>query len=332
MTKYEKKQISSLYKQNENSFISKKIVEIKNLKKSFCKGNICVANSINLSFNEGEIFTILGTSGSGKTTFLRMLAGLEKPDDGEIYIDKKLVFSKNIDLEPKNREVAIVFQNYALLPHINVCANILFGSTASKNELEEVLEKTKLKGNENKYPHELSGGQQQRVALARAIINKPKILLLDEPLSNIDAELRNILRAELKEMIKSFNITALFITHDKEDAFFLSDRIAIMLGGDILQVGSAKEVYSNPINLYCANFLGKITKIDENSYIRPENIKICKNGNIKGIVKESIFYGNFNEIIVNVHGKDLLINSFKQSPNIGESVSLSFEENKILNF
>ncbi len=219
----------------------KKIVEIKNLRKIFCKGNICVANSLNLDLIKGEIFTILGTSGSGKTTFIRMLAGLEKPDSGEIKIDDNIVFSKDVDIEPNKRGVAIVFQNYALLPHLNVASNITFGSNASKEELKDILEKTKLKGHENKYPHELSGGQQQRVALARAVINKPKILLLDEPLSNIDTELRNILRLELKEMIKEFNITALFITHDKEDAFFLSDRIAIMNGGDILQVGSCKS-------------------------------------------------------------------------------------------
>ncbi len=309
----------------------KKIVEIKNLRKTFCKGNVCVANSLNLDLIEGEIFTILGTSGSGKTTFLRMLAGLETPDSGEIFIDGNMVFSKNVDLEPNKRKVAIVFQNYALLPHINVSSNILFGSSAKKDELEEILEKTKLKGHENKYPHELSGGQQQRVALARAIINRPKILLLDEPLSNIDTELRNILRVELKEMIKEFNITALFITHDKEDAFFLSDRIAIMHGGDILQVGTSKELYFEPKTLYCANFLGKITKLDRNSYIRPENIKIKNSGNIKGVVKENIFYGNFNEIIVCVDGKDLIVKSCDESPNVGETVSLVFES-KVLKF
>ncbi|WP_198305103.1 ABC transporter ATP-binding protein [Arcobacter vandammei] len=309
----------------------KKIVEIKKLSKTFCKGDICVANNLNLDLYEGEIFTILGTSGSGKTTFLRMLAGLETPDKAEIKIDGKVVFSKDINIEPNQREVSIVFQNYALLPHLNVASNILFGSSANKKELEEILEKTKLKGHEDKYPHELSGGQQQRVALARAIINKPKILLLDEPLSNIDTELRNILRLELKEMIKDFNITALFITHDKEDAFFLSDRIAIMHGGEILQVGTSQELYNNPKTLYSAKFLGKITQIDENSYIRPENIKICENGNIKGVVKDSIFYGNFNEITVCANNRDLIINSFENSPNIGDNVSLSFE-NKILKF
>ena len=248
----------------------KKIVDIKNLRKVFCKGNICVANDINLFINEGEIFTILGKSGSGKTTFLRMIAGLETPDNGEIIIDEKVVFSKKLNLQPKDRKVAVVFQNYAILPHLSIASNITFGSDASKADLEEVLEKTKLKGQENKFPHELSGGQQQRVALARAIITKPKILLLDEPLSNIDTELRAHLRVELKEMIKSFGITALFITHDKEDAFYLSDRIAIMHGGDILQVGTAKDIYHNPADLYCANFFFFLSQVDKNRYIRLE--------------------------------------------------------------
>ena len=302
-----------------------KIVEIKKLKKIFCKGNICIANNINLYINEGEIFTILGKSGSGKTTFLRMIAGLETPDDGEIIIDNKIVFSKNINLEPKKREVAVVFQNYALLPHLSIASNITFGSDASKNDLEEVLEKTKLKGQENKFPHELSGGQQQRVALARAIINKPKILLLDEPLSNIDTELRSLLRIELKEMIKSFGITALFITHDKEDAFYLSDRIAIMNGGNILQTGNAKDIYHHPADLYCANFLGKITQIDENSYIRPEHILLNDNGKFEGKIKDIIFYGSFYEVIVETKKNDLLIHSFDDHLKIGQKIKYDFE-------
>ena len=305
--------------------MQKKIVDIKNLKKTFCKGDVCVANSINFYLFEGEIFTILGTSGSGKTTFIRMLCGLETPDSGEIFIDEKQVFGKNINLEPNKREVSIVFQNYALLPHLSVASNILFGANANKIELEEVLEKTKLKGHEDKYPHELSGGQQQRVALARAIINKPKILLLDEPLSNIDTELRNILRTELKEMIKSFNITALFITHDKEDAFYLSNRIAIMHGGDILQVGTPRELYNNPINLYCANFLGKITKIDENRYIRPENIKILNSGKLKARVLANTFYGNFNEITALLGDKKVIIHSCDKNPNINDEINIDFE-------
>ncbi len=252
-----------------------KLVEIKNLKKVFLKGNICIAKDINLDIYEGEIFTILGKSGSGKTTFLRMIAGLEDPDEGQITIDKNIVYSNQINIQAKNRQVAVVFQNYALLPHLSIASNITFGSNASKEQLKDVLQKTKLTGQENKLPHELSGGQQQRVALARAIINKPKILLLDEPLSNIDTELRAHLRTELKEMIKAFGITALFITHDKEDAFYLSDRIAIMNNGNILQTGTAKDLYHHPVDLYCANFLGKMTELSLNNYIRPEHIEIC---------------------------------------------------------
>uniref|UniRef100_UPI00404799F0 ABC transporter ATP-binding protein n=1 Tax=Aliarcobacter sp. TaxID=2321116 RepID=UPI00404799F0 len=301
------------------------IVQIKNLKKVFAKGNISIANDINLDIKEGEIFTILGKSGSGKTTFLRMIAGLETPDNGQIIIGNKTVYSNNMNLSPKERGVAVVFQNYALLPHLTIASNITFGSDASKKDLEDVLEKTKLKGQENKLPHELSGGQQQRVALARAIINKPKILLLDEPLSNIDTELRAHLRTELKEMIKSFGITALFITHDKEDAFYLSDRIAIMYGGDILQVGTAKEIYHYPNDLYCANFLGKMTKLEDNKYIRPEHIQIIPDGDFEGIIKNIIFYGSFYEIIISSNNKELLIHSYDDSLEIGQKIKYSFD-------
>jgi len=309
----------------------KKIVDIKNLRKVFSKGNICVANDINLFINEGEIFTILGKSGSGKTTFLRMIAGLETPDNGRIIIDEKEVFSSVSNLQPKDRGVAVVFQNYALLPHLSIASNITFGSDSSKANLEEVLEKTKLKGQENKLPHELSGGQQQRVALARAIISKPKILLLDEPLSNIDTELRSLLRVELKEMIKSFGITALFITHDKEDAFYLSDRIAIMHGGDILQVGCAKEIYHHPADLYCANFLGKMTKISENCYIRPEHINICPNGKYDAIIKSIVFYGSFYEIIIQTQNEELLVHSFDDNLEVNQNIKYDFN-GEILTF
>lgn len=307
------------------------IVQIKNLQKVFCKGNICIAENISLSINEGEIFTILGKSGSGKTTFLRMIAGLETPDGGEIIIDNKTVFSKDTDLQPKDRKVAVVFQNYALLPHLSIASNILFGSSATNKDLEEVLEKTKLKGQENKFPHELSGGQQQRVALARAIINKPKILLLDEPLSNVDTELRAHLRSELKEMIKTFNITALFITHDKEDAFYLSDRIGIMHMGNILQTGTAKHIYHHPVDLYCANFLGKMTQIGENTYTRPEHIKICTDGEFEGIIKEIVFYGSFYEIILSTKNRELLVHNYDDSLEIGQKVNFKFIE-QILTF
>ena len=308
-----------------------KIVQIKNLNKVFPKGNICISRDISLDIYEGEIFTILGKSGSGKTTFLRMIAGLENPDDGEIIIDKNIVYSKQINIQAKARQVAVVFQNYALLPHLSIASNITFGSNTSKAQLEDVLEKTKLKGQENKLPHELSGGQQQRVALARAIINKPKILLLDEPLSNIDTELRAHLRAELKEMIKTFGITALFITHDKEDAFYLSDRIAIMNDGNILQTGTAKDIYHHPADLYCANFLGKMTEVSSNTYIRPEHIKISSKGEFSAVIKSILFYGSYYEIILSYNNKELLVHSFDDTLKVGEEIKFKFD-GEILKF
>ena len=301
-----------------------KIVQIKNLQKVFSKGNICISKDISLDIYQGEIFTILGKSGSGKTTFLRMISGLEDPDDGEIIIDDNIVYSKNVNIQAKNRQVAVVFQNYALLPHLSIASNITFGSSTSKAQLEDVLEKTKLKGQENKLPHELSGGQQQRVALARAIINKPKILLLDEPLSNIDTELRAHLRSELKEMIKAFGITALFITHDKEDAFYLSDRIAIMNDGNILQTGTSKDIYHHPIDLYCANFLGKMTQLSSNTYIRPEHIEISKDGQFDAVIKSIVFYGSFYEIVIISKNKELLVHSFDDTLKTRQMIKYKF--------
>lgn len=308
------------------------LVHIENLQKTFCKGNICVADNITLDIHEGEIFTVLGKSGSGKTTFLRMIAGLETPNRGIISINEHVVFDAKTNVAPSSRGVAVVFQNYALLPHMSVEANIMFGGTFSAQDLHEILEKTNLLGQEKKYPHELSGGQQQRVALARALIHKPSILLLDEPLSNIDTELRAQLREELKRMIKSFGITALFITHDKEDAFYLSDRIAIMHGGDILQIGTPKEIYTHPNTLYCATFLGKLNHVSSNCYMRPEHITIHPQGEYEAIIKEVTFYGAYYEVSLAYHDKTLLcytsFNDFRLGENVHFSLSntLYFQE------
>jgi len=304
----------------------KNLVSLKNITKRFSKGDICVANGIDLDIKEGEIFTILGKSGSGKTTFLRMLAGLETPDNGEIRIDNTIVFDGKINLPPNERGVAVVFQNYALLPHLTIASNITFGGNFSADELSDILKKTNLNETKNKYPHEISGGQQQRVALARALIHKPKILLLDEPLSNIDTELRATLRSELKTMIKEFGITALFITHDKEDAFYLSDTIAIVNGGNVLQIGTPKDIYHYPADLYCANFLGKMTKLGENSYTRPEHIEICLDGEFEAIIKDIVFYGSFYEVILltkakeGVSSSEILCHTYDDTLFLGQNV------------
>lgn len=301
--------------------MNKELVLIKNLNKVFNKGEVCIAKDISFTINEGEVFTILGKSGSGKTTLLRMLAGLEDPDSGEIKINQKIVFDKDTNIPPNQREVLVVFQNYALLPHLNIASNITFGRNFSKDKLNEVLKKTNLEEVKDKFPHEISGGQQQRVSLARALIHKIKILLLDEPLSNIDSELRVQLRFELKSLIKEFGITVLFITHDKDDVFYLSDKIAIINNGSILQIGTPKEIYHNPLNLYCANFLGKITKIDDNKYARPEYIKICDDGDYEAIITQVVFCGSFYEITLFTESKkEILCNSYNDISEIGQTV------------
>lgn len=228
-------------------------------------GNVVAAENVCLDIFEGEFFTILGPSGCGKTTLLRIIAGLEKVDSGRIFFNDVDV----TNLPPYLRHTGMVFQNYALWPHMTVFDNIAFGLKIRKidkdeinRKVKEVLELVKLSGLENRYPHQLSGGQQQRVALARALVIEPRVLLLDEPLSNLDAKLRIEMRSELKSLQKRLKITTIYVAHDQDEALTLSDRIAIMNSGRILQVGSPIEVYNKPRNLYVASFIGKCTLLN----------------------------------------------------------------------
>ena len=226
-------------------------------------GDVVAVDHINLDIRDGEFFALLGPSGSGKTTTLRLIAGLEVPDEGEIYIDDKLVNH----VHPKDRDIAMVFQNYALYPHMKVYDNIAFPLIARKKELgltkdvirKKVIEIAKLLGIENllnRYPSQLSGGQQQRVALARALVRRPKVWLLDEPLSNLDAKLRLAMRVELKKLQKKLGITAIYVTHDQVEAMSMADRIAVMDSGKVQQIGNPHELYYKPANTFVATFIG----------------------------------------------------------------------------
>lgn len=227
-------------------------------------GNVVAVDNASFIVERGEFFTILGPSGCGKTTTLRIIAGFEIPDIGRVYFDDEDVTF----LKPYKRNTAMVFQNYALWPHMTVFENIAYGLRIKKRELglsdEEIkkrvewaLELVKLRGFENRYPLQLSGGQQQRVALARALVVHPRILLLDEPLSNLDAKLRIEMREELRRLQKSLGITTIYVTHDQIEAMSLSDRIAVMNRGKIMQIGTPRELYFNPKNLFVADFLGR---------------------------------------------------------------------------
>ena len=233
-------------------------VRLENVSKRF--GKVVAVDNVSLDILNGEIFTILGPSGCGKTTTLRIIAGFEFPNSGRVFFDERdVTFEK-----PYRRGTAMVFQNYALWPHMTVYDNIAYGLKLRKLPKEEirrrvkwVLELVGLVGLEKRFPLQLSGGQQQRVALARAIVVEPSVLLLDEPLSNLDAKLRIRMREEIVSLQRRLGITTIYVTHDQEEAMSISDRIAIMNQGRVYQVGSPIEVYMNPRNLFVATFIGR---------------------------------------------------------------------------
>jgi spermidine/putrescine ABC transporter ATP-binding subunit len=233
-------------------------LEVRNLVKEF--GTVKAVDAISFTVKECEFISLLGPSGCGKTTVLRMLGGLELPTAGEIFIRGKKVN----EVPPHKRDTSLVFQDYALFPHKSVFENIAFGLRRRKvniNEIKkrvaEVLDIVQLPGVGDRRPHQLSGGQQQRIAIARAIVVKPSVLLLDEPLSNLDRQLRAHMRIELKRIHRQTNSTSIYVTHDQEEALSLSDRLAVMNCGKLIQIGTPKEIYRYPVNKFVADFLGE---------------------------------------------------------------------------
>ena len=228
-------------------------------------GKEVVVKNLDLTVEPGEFLTILGPSGCGKTTTLRMIAGLEEPDQGMIKLDDRVVFSRNdgVVIPPEARHLGLIFQSYALWPHMTVAKNITLALKEQKiskdeisNRLKNALEMVQLTGYAERYPSELSGGQQQRVAVARLIALRPTILLMDEPLSNLDAKLRTEMRASLKRLHRDLNATTVYVTHDQIEALTLSDRVIIMNEGRIMQEGSPYDIYHHPANIFVAEFIG----------------------------------------------------------------------------
>ena len=221
-----------------------------------------IVHNINLAINQGEIISLLGPSGSGKTTILRALAGFDPLINGEISLQNKIISKKGFTLAPEHRQIGLVFQDYALFPHLNVHDNIAFGlKNKTKNEkthdVNDLLAMVDLHGTSEKYPHELSGGQQQRVALARALATNPQILLMDEPFSNLDIDLRKRLSADVCEMLKKRHITGILVTHDQDEAFAVSDRVAVLKDGTLQQWDTPYNLYHQPCNRFVATFIGQ---------------------------------------------------------------------------
>ncbi len=228
-------------------------------------GTMAAVNAVSLTIQEGELFTLLGPSGCGKTTLLRLIAGFYAPDEGNVCFDGKRIN----DVPPNERGIGMVFQNFALWPHMTVFQNTAYGLRLRKlarKEIESrvgaVFDKVKLTGLGDRYPGQLSGGQQQRVALARALVLNPKILLLDEPLSNLDAKIRVQVRQEIRKLQKELGITTMYVTHDQEEALMLSDRIAVFNQGKVFQIGLPKDLYERPASRFVADFIGTNNLID----------------------------------------------------------------------
>lgn len=307
-------------------------LNLKNINKYF--GKFHVLKDINISIKKGEFICLLGPSGCGKTSLLRIVAGLERENSGNISLEN----SDITNLSTRERNVGIVFQSYALFPNMTGEENITFGLKNKKlqeNKIKEILNETvklvQLEGIAKKYPSEMSGGQMQRIALARAIAMEPNILLLDEPLSALDAKVRSKLRYEIKELQKKLKITTIMVTHDQEEALSMGDRIVVMNNGEIEQIGTPEEIYNNPSNSFVADFIGttNIIKLDgKEIMVRPEDLTLLKSkeSNLMNYrVKNIEFRGNSYRVTLNDKNNSLLVDVVAK-----EFKKLSIKENDIM--
>jgi putative spermidine/putrescine transport system ATP-binding protein len=313
------------------------IVSIKGLSRSF--GDVRAVAGVDLDIHEGEFITLLGPSGSGKTTVLRMIAGFEKPDSGTIELSGKDVSQ----LPPYERDVNTVFQDYALFPHMNVVSNIEYGlkvKGVAKQECTsralEALRQVRLEGYGERKPSQLSGGQRQRVALARALVNRPSVLLLDEPLGALDLKLREQMQIELKELQRAVGITFIFVTHDQEEALTMSDRIAVFNNGKIEQLGTPREIYGNPISAFVSEFVGQTNKLTldgKNINIRPESISVSQstsagNRSLQGTLRDVIFVGAVTRYLIDTSAGAVISIVPVGDLRVGDTVTVSWDKEK----
>ena len=326
-------------------------------------GDFTALNGVSLDIREGEFFTLLGPSGCGKTTLLRMIAGFNSIEGGDFYFGEKRIN----DVAAHKRDIGMVFQNYAIFPHLTVKENVAYGLKARKTPKKEIesrvaeaLELVQISHLADRKPNELSGGQQQRVALARAFVIEPSVLLMDEPLSNLDAKLRVQMRTVIKKLQRRLGITTIYVTHDQEEALAISDRIAVMKDGDIMQIGTPNEIYAKPQNPFVAGFIGVSNFLDcevKNEEVtiqgeltvkipvrkeytgkgklsaRPEQLFFSEEG-MPGKILFSTFLGDFIEYEVELdNGQSLIVNEYtKDTATVhedGTRVHLSFDPNRV---
>jgi|TARA_B110000503_G_scaffold143730_1_gene247722 putative spermidine/putrescine transport system ATP-binding protein len=314
------------------------IVSLDGISKAF--GQTQAVDDVSLDIFEGEFITLLGPSGSGKTTVLRMIAGFEKPDLGSIKIGSADVSQ----LAPYERDVNTVFQDYALFPHMDVISNIEYGlrvkgveKSERRNRAMIALDQVQLAGFQTRRPAHLSGGQRQRVALARALVNRPSVLLLDEPLGALDLKLREQMQIELKELQRAVGITFIFVTHDQEEALTMSDRIAVFNKGKIEQLDTPEVIYNNPKTAFVSEFVGQTNQISiegKRINIRPEHVHLvttpdAAHRNIQGTLKDVIFVGAVTRYRVETDfGFSLISTNTAQGYKIGDQLTVSWDPQK----
>ncbi|WP_108944429.1 ABC transporter ATP-binding protein [Shewanella halifaxensis] len=323
-----------------------------------------ILKGLDLTVEKGEIVALLGPSGCGKTTLLRAIAGLQAISQGSITINGRVVADQQHFVASEQRGVGMIFQDYALFPHLTVADNILFGvqtrnKKLRKARLEEMLALVKLEGLANRYPHELSGGQQQRVSIARALAYEPEVLLLDEPFSNIDAKVRKEMMLEIRDILKKHNVSAVFVTHSKDEAFVFADKLALFNEGRIVQCGDAENLYSMPSDRYVAEFLGTANYLSAeliDSYhvntligpirsneplelavdgkaelmLRPQHIHLTSDTAGVGEVLERRFLGNICQYLVKVEQTQLEVHSTNLELAVGQKVGISYQNHNLV--
>lgn len=326
------------------------MLKVTSLSKSFDKGKSFALKEVSFQLEEGDVYAIVGESGSGKTTLIRLIAGLESPDTGTIEINNQLVSSIKKNVAPEKRNIGFVFQEYALFPHLKLEENILYGISKLKNKkqrAQEVLDLVGLSEMKDRYPHQLSGGQQQRVALARALAPNPSLLILDEPFSNLDAMLRAQLRNEVFDIVKKSGVTAIFVTHDTQDALAVADEILILQNGKLVQKDAAANLYSKPSSVYVASLFGNTIQLSKELQtafecplktdcchaIRNENIAIndeCEYVTNARVLKKT-FLGSDTQLYIKLDNGEHLTVVTKHS-NIDEHITIGFNSKDVLEF
>lgn len=332
------------------------ILKLQNISKTFGK-DVTALSAIDMQVEKGEVIALLGESGSGKTTLLRIIAGFEVGDSGSIWLSDEVIADDKKFVQPEKRGIGMVFQDYALFPHLNVISNVMFGLSGSKQEqaktAESFLDLVGLSGFEKRFPHELSGGQQQRVAIARALAPEPKLILLDEPFSNLDESLKGKVRQDIKQILKQTNSTAIFVTHDTKDALAVADRVIVLQNGKQQQFDTPSVVYNKPASTAVATLFGHHNIFDAEAgngelqtswgsisdlsgatskvkIMIPESAIVLEPaGKFSGTVKACQFMGSTFQITIGI-GDSELIASSSHNVNVDSAINFNLDAIKIL--